>query len=323
MNRPLPTVSRSVSIAAFGLLLALACPGPLSSRQAAGDDAPGDKPAAKAAPGEKPTPLNKKGTVLLDKKGKRLLLKTEVVLDQGMLELLCCLKQTKEHESILSLDAKAQEVHAALLALGANPGTPVRFNPKFEPPTGPKIDVFLNWTDEMGKAHRVPAQSWIRNAIHRFWAEKMDSLPKEIKLPENSDLKYDRKLKELSWYGPMTVEQKEQFLALSDDKAFRTAIESFFEQSQSREMKADWVFAGSGFYADEDSGRKYYLAEDGDLICVANFGSATIDIAVKSSAEGSDLMFEAWTEHIPPKGTPVTIELIPVLDAGKKSQGKK
>ncbi|HEY2249498.1 MAG TPA: YdjY domain-containing protein, partial [Planctomycetaceae bacterium] len=133
----------------------------------------------------------------------------------------------------------------------------------------------------------------------------------------------DNKLKELSWYGPMTVEHKVEFLALSDDKAFQAMIESFFEQSQPRDMEADWVFAGSQIYKDEETGKEHYLAEDGDLICVANFGSAMIDVASNSSAENSDLNFEAWTDRIPPKGTPVTLELIPVAPPVEKADPKK
>jgi hypothetical protein len=268
-------------------------------------------------------PLNTQGTVLLDVKGKKVLLKTQVALRQGSLEMLCCKKQTKEHESILSLDAMAQVVHAGLLRIGAKPGTPVQYNPEFQAPTGQKIDIFVNWTDDNGKNHRVSAQSWVRQALNRFWNIKMEALPDGVTLPKNSELRYDRKLKELSWYGPMTVKQKEEFLALSKDKEFRKAIEAFYEYGQPRQMKADWVFAGSGFFKDDETGKEYYLAEDGDLICVANFGGAMIDVATASSAENSDLNFEAWTERIPPKGTAVTVELIPVAAEEEKAPPKK
>ena len=80
-------------------------------------------------------------------------------------------------------------------------------------------------------------------------------------------------------------------------------------------MDADWVFAGSGFATDESTGRKVYLAESGDVICVANFPSATIDIAEKSSAEGQEsLLYEAWTDNIPPIGTPVRIDISPAAE---------
>lgn len=66
-----------------------------------------------------------------------------------------------------------------------------------------------------------------------------------------------------------------------------------------REMKADFVFTGSGFFTDEKTGEQFYHAEVGDLICVANFSSlSVIDVAAESSAPTNDgLMFEAYTEH--------------------------
>jgi hypothetical protein len=271
------------------------------------------RPAEKAAL----QPLNKNETVLIDATNKRMLLKAQVALREGALEHLCCLKQTKEHESILSLDARARTIHAGLLAIGAKTGTPVKFVPEYMPPTGQKIDIFLSWTDADGKPQRVPAQSWVRHATRRFWSVKLDRLPAGVKLPKDSELRFIDDEKELLWYGPMTPREREQFLALSDNKDFRSAIEYFFAQGKSREMKADWVFAGSRFLKDEETNKEYYLAEDGDLICVANFSSATIDIAIHSSAQGDDLAFEAYTERIPPRGTAVTIELIPVFEKEK------
>lgn len=272
-------------------------------------------------------PLNKNGSVLLDLAGGRLLLKTQVVQREGLLELLCCLKQTKEHEAILSLDAKAYVVHAGLLALGARSGTPVTYQPDYRPPTGQKIDIFVNWTDAEGKPQRAQARTWVRHATRRFWATPLARLPTGLVLPANTELRYDDKLKELSWYGAMSATERDRFLALSSAGPYRKAIWFFFDQTQSREMQADWVFAGSGFFTDEDTGQKFYLAEEGDLICVANFPGATIDVAVRSSSQGDPtspagegLLFEAYTERIPPHGTPVTIELIPVVEKKAKPQ---
>jgi len=274
--------------------------------------------AAEAPPGKDLVPLNKQATVLLDKAGKRILLKGRVVLRQGALELFCCPKQTKEHESILAVDTKAYVIHAGLLALGAKPGKPASFNPTYRAPTGQKIEIFVNWTAADGKQHRVTGQSWVRRAIHRFYGESLDRLPAGLKIPETSELRYDSKIRELSWYGPMTARQRDEFLALSQDVAYQKAIRSFFDRSQSREMTAGWVFAGSGIYKDEETGKEFYLAEEGDLICVANFATAMIDVSLESSAVNEGLLFEAYTERIPPKETAVTIELVPVFEkAGK------
>src|SRR5690606_33273226 len=132
-------------------------------------------------------------------------------------------------------------VHTALLALGAKSGAPVRYTPEYQAPTGQRIDIFVSWDGEGGKSHRVPAHSWVRQATRRFWSVKLDKLPAGVEIPKNTELRFDAKLKELSWYGPMSAREKEKFLALSDDKEFRRAIDGFYEQSQPREMKADWV----------------------------------------------------------------------------------
>ena len=39
-------------------------------------------------------------------------------------------------------------------------------------------------------------------------------------------------------------------------------------------MTYPWVFAGSRFWTDEETGKQYYQAEGGDFICVSNFGTA-------------------------------------------------
>ena len=62
---------------------------------------------------------------------------------------------------------------------------------------------------------------------------------------------------------------------------------------------------------DERTGRKHYMAEGGDFICVSNFSTATLDLPIKSSQTNTALMFRAFTERIPPRGTPVTLELKP------------
>ena len=82
-------------------------------------------------------------------------------------------------------------------------------------------------------------------------------------------------------------------------------------------MTYPWVFAGSRFWTDEETGKQYYQAEGGDFICVSNFGTAALDIPVESSQSNDALEFEAFTERIPPLGTPVRL----VLEAGAEESG--
>ncbi len=278
------------------------------------------EPAGQAA--DKLVPLNKSGTVLLDAKGQRVLLKSKVVLREGLLEMLLCRKETKEHESVLAVDARAQVIHTGLLALGAKTGTPVEFSPKYKPPTGQKIDIFVEWTDKKGKRHRAPAQRWVRRVTRRFYGEPLEELPGDLKIPQESELRYDQRNRELSWFGPMSAKQRDELSKLSDNAKYRKAIHAFYTRSRPRQMKADWIFVGSGFYVDLQTGKKFYMAEGGDVICVANFSTAMIDVAIQSSASGeSNLLFEPYTERIPPLGTDVTVELAPVFKK-KQTPGK-
>jgi hypothetical protein len=89
-------------------------------------------------------------------------------------------------------------------------------------------------------------------------------------------------------------------------------------------MTHPWVFAGSRFWTDEQTGEKYYQAEGGDFICVSNFSTAMLDIPIESSQSNAELAFEAFTERIPPLGAPVRLILKPKLKergAGSKEQG--
>jgi hypothetical protein len=103
-------------------------------------------------------PLGK--SLWFDPGQKRLVMRARVVLRDGPLEHLICLKGTKEHEAILATDAAPRLIHAGLILTGAEPGHPVRFLPKFEPPTGPAIGLDLHWEDQ-GKSQSADARQWV------------------------------------------------------------------------------------------------------------------------------------------------------------------
>ena len=118
----------------------------------------------------KHTPLNKEKTLYLEEAEggeKRVLFAAEVILREGvLLEVFCCKKQTKEHESILNVDLDARFLHAALLMAGAKAGKPVQFvNPKtheaeYKAASGQRIEVEVNYTQD-GKAKQERAQEWL------------------------------------------------------------------------------------------------------------------------------------------------------------------
>jgi hypothetical protein len=88
-------------------------------------------------------------------------------------------------------------------------------------------------------------------------------------------------------------------------------------------MKHNWVFGGSGFWTDETTNEQRYLGESGELICVSNFPTATMDVQVKSSQGNDSLLFEAFTENIPPRKTKVHLLLMPQKQGEAKREPLK
>lgn len=93
---------------------------------------------------------------------KRLIIEARVVFREGPLEHLLCLKGTKEHEAIMATAAAPKQIHAGLLLTGAEVGHPVRFRPKFEPPSGSPIAITVQWKRN-GETVEADARSWIKD----------------------------------------------------------------------------------------------------------------------------------------------------------------
>ncbi|MFO0818834.1 MAG: YdjY domain-containing protein [Pirellulales bacterium] len=96
-----------------------------------------------------------------------------------------------------------------------------------------------------------------------------------------------------------------------DGKRQQMPAQKWIRHTQTKkELEYSWVFAGSAFFVDEETKQRHYQAEAGDLVCVSNFPTATLDLPVESSQANAQLEFEAFTENIPPVGTPVRIAFL-------------
>ncbi|MBL8891700.1 MAG: c-type cytochrome [Planctomycetaceae bacterium] len=187
--------------------------------------------------------------VFVDLKTKRVVVDGQIVQNHALLEMFACpLDSGKEHESVVAVFSSSQLVHAGLLAVGAKPGHPARFDGEFQAATGAKIRIDVQWKGEDGQLKSMPARRMVRS--------------------------------------------------IRDKK----------------ELDMDWVFGGSLMYKDPETGREQYLAEGGELICVSNFGTATMDLPTPSPEAAANQMFEANTDQIPPLGTPVRLILTPVQE---------
>ena len=214
-----------------------------------------------------PTPVARSWTrvardqpLWIDLKKKEVIIGGRIALTRGQLEMFACPKGTKEHESVVAVFAAPRLIHGALLAVGARPGHPVRFEPKYEPASGSTIEVDVVWRDpKTGKIRRVRGQELVRDV------------------------------------------------------------------KSGKAMSHEWVFGGSGFWTDEETGKRYYYADGGEFICLSNFGTAMLDLPIRSSAANDALLFRAFTERLPPRGTRVWLVLHPrtATPAGKPSDSHK
>jgi len=238
------------------IAFSLGCVGVTAQAEKREVEKPSDKASA-AQPADKPpegvVPLSKKHAVWVDAKRKTVIVDGKICLREGQLEMFACPKGTKEHESIIALNCLPEEVHAGLLACGAKPGTPVKFDPEYKPATGEIVDIFVLWKEPDGTSKQVRAQEMVKHV------------------------------------------------------------------KTGKAMEYDWIFAGSGFFKDEQTGRLHYQANGGDFICVSNFPSATLDLPVASTDANGGLLFHAYTENIPAKGTDVRVVLVPRI---KKAEAK-
>jgi hypothetical protein len=98
----------------------------------------------------------------IDKKNKTVVLVGETCQASYPLEFFATLPD-RDYESVVVVTTPPYIVHAALIVLGAKPGHPVKFEPKFEPATGTEVGIEVRWKDKDGKVKNAPAQQWIRN----------------------------------------------------------------------------------------------------------------------------------------------------------------
>lgn len=108
------------------------------------------------------TRISQVSSLWVDPQNRRVIVDGYVAQQEAYLEMFGCSAETKEHESVVAVIAKASEVHAALLAIGVNPGKPVAFQPEYVAASGPRIRIWVLWRDPMGQVQVMDARQWIR-----------------------------------------------------------------------------------------------------------------------------------------------------------------
>jgi hypothetical protein len=190
----------------------------------------------------------------MDLKHKEVIVVGETCKAEYPLEFFATLRD-RGYEAAVVVDTPPRVVHAALVLMGAKPGHPVRFDPKFEPPTGTEVLIEVRWKDKDGKVKTAPAQQWIRN--------------------------------------------------IQTKKA----------------LDVNWVFAGSRFLKNPETGKEIYAGDSGDFVSVLNLPTATLDLPIRSRGALESRLFEGFVDNMPPAKTPVTIVFRPKVEEKKAAGG--
>jgi hypothetical protein len=151
----------ALCVAALGLIL-VAC-------GAYAEDAPGAEKPNKPGAAQVELP-----GIKIDAKNKRIDIDAKVSLDDGLLEVIACIRDSREHESIIVVDAVPVHIHTALLLIGAENGHPAMVKPANEektewlrlPPRGDPISVSLVYPDPENKDKSIerPISDFIKRA---------------------------------------------------------------------------------------------------------------------------------------------------------------
>ena len=190
--------------------------------------------------------LSPKHEIWVDFAAKQVIAAGNICMNAGPLEVFACPRRTKEHESVVSVNALASQIHAALIAIGAEPGHPVKWQEEYQAATGPVIKIDVIWSKD-GEQKKRQAQQMVLNV------------------------------------------------------------------KTGKPMEENWVFGGSATFTDEESGETYYFGDSGELVCLSNFSTATLDVPVKSSDANEGLLYEANTKNIPDFNTKVYLVFKPEL----------
>ena len=83
-------------------------------------------------------------------------------------------------------------------------------------------------------------------------------------------------------------------------------------------MPTHWVFIGSEVLPDG----KYWADASGEVISVANFASAVIDVPIESSKENALRDYTINTDAVPAQGTAVEVVITPMPDAHKSPHAR-
>lgn len=252
--------------------------------------------------------------ITIDREARCVDIEAEVVnRDVKWLELLLCKAGGREHETILTTEARPSHVHLSLILLGLKPGQVQRGEPidpenpeagyRIIAAEGPAIRVELLYHDpgnakdagDHGAAASGAAES-------RDRAEDASaSRPDDASAAENQADPEDAEESEETKRPRGPLQRVEAGTWVYDRTAERTLAGK------------TWLFTGSRFA--EHEGKQVYVADfTGTLISLVHFGDDLLGPRNDLTNRTDEQAMGANTQAIPPVGTAVTVRLSPGED---------
>jgi len=128
------------------------------------------------------SPQAKKGSrqfapgIRIDWDNMRVEVDARVVLRDGALELVACSPRTREHESIVAVDARPLNIFQALGLIGLEPGSPAKYVERtqtWSPPRGEALRILVRYEKD-GKTLVHPVESWLQEVKTKKPPKKID-----------------------------------------------------------------------------------------------------------------------------------------------------
>lgn len=118
------------------------------------------------------------GTVRFDKNTRTVTIPSKINMVDGLVEYLCVTSKGSTHESVLVSDAGPQNVHVAMLLLGAKGAAPkeggqapgqidAAYLAKLPKLVGDRVTLSARWKDAAGKEQTIPVERWISQRVVR------------------------------------------------------------------------------------------------------------------------------------------------------------
>lgn len=104
-------------------------------------------------------------SVTIDRAAKQVRVDCEALSVEVPLEFFCVTNGGPEHESVLRTAAKPSHIHAGLLMLGLEPGSPMNYDAAknaWSPPFGPAVRVRVEYKNDRGELVQRDATQMLR-----------------------------------------------------------------------------------------------------------------------------------------------------------------